>query len=132
MTIFVQHLFDSLGPYPGPPNAIFGTGGGLLFYRYGAIIGIVAGILSIWRPAFLVPLFYFYLAWREVISVFSGIFVTETDYLGMLDVGYFSVLGVLATIVLTSPWALERVALLRRWMTSPDGIDALRHRAYGL
>ena len=133
MTIFVQHLFDSLGPYPGPPNVLFGNPGDkVLFFRYGALIGIVGGLLGIWRPAFLIPLFFAYLSWREVISVFAGIFVTETDYLGMLDVGYFSVLGVLTTICLTSPWTLERVAWLRRTMVAPDGIEALRHRAYGL
>jgi hypothetical protein len=132
MTIFVQHLFDSLGPYPGPPNVLFGSGGGLLFFRWGALVAIVAGLASIWRPAFLIPLLYFYLSWRYVIGVFSGIYVTETDYLGMLDVGYLSVLGVLTTICLTSAWATDRLPWLRRTMASPDGVDALRQRAFGL
>jgi len=133
MTILAQHLFDSLGPYPGPPNVLFGNPGDkVLFFRYGALVAIVAGVAAIWRPAFLVPLFYFYLAWREVISTFSGIFVTETDYLGMLDVGYFSVLGVLTTICLTSAWATDRLPVLRRTFASPDGVAGLRHRAYGL
>jgi len=132
MTIFAQLLFDSLGPFAGPPNILFGSGDGILFFRYGALLASVAGVAAIWRPSFLVPLFYFYLAWRELVSVVSGIYVTETDYLGMLDVGYFSVLGVLTTIVLTSPWAMERVSWLGTALTSPDGVKGLRHRAYGL
>jgi hypothetical protein len=132
MAIFLQLLFDSLGPFAGPPNILFGSGDRILFFRYGALLAVVAGIAAIWRPSFLVPLFYFYHAWREMVSVVSGIFVTETDYLGMLDIGNFSVLGVLATIVLTSPRTLKRVPWLGTALTSPDGVKDLRNRAYGL
>jgi hypothetical protein len=132
MAIFLQLLFDSLGPFAGPPNILFGSGDRILFFRYGALLAIMAGVAAIWRPSFLVPLFYFYHAWREMVSVVSGIFVTETDYLGMLDVGNFCVLGVLATIVLTSPWALQRVSWLETALASPDGLKGLRDRAYGL
>jgi hypothetical protein len=132
LAIFLQLLFDSLGPFAGPPNILFGSGDRILFFRYGALLAVVAGIAAIWRPSFLVPLFYFYHAWREMVSVVSGIFVTETDYLGMLDVGNFSVLGVLATIVLTSPRTLKRVPWLGTALASPDGIKDLRNRAYGL
>jgi len=132
MAIFLQLLFDSLGPFAGPPNILFGSGDRILFFRYCALLAVVAGIAAIWRPSFLVPLFYFYHAWREMVSVVSGIFVTETDYLGMLDVGNFSVLGVLATIVLTSRWVLKRVPWLATALASPDGVNGLRNRAYGL
>lgn len=132
MAIFLQLLFDSLGPFAGPPNILFGSGDRILFFRYGALLAIAAGVAAIWRPSFLVPLFYFYHAWREMVSVVSGIFVTETDYLGMLDVGNFCVLGVLATIVLTTPWASKRVPWLQTALASPDGLKGLRDRAYGL
>lgn len=132
MAIFVQLLFDSLGPFAGPPNILFGSGDNILFFRYGAVLAIVAGIAAIWRPSFLVPLFYFYHAWREMVSVVSGIFVTETDYLGMLDVGNFAVLGVLGTIVLTSAWVMDRVPWLRTLFASADSVKQLRDRTYGL
>ena len=132
MAIFLQLLFDSLGPFAGPPNILFGSGDRILFFRYGALLAVVAGIAAIWRPSFLVPLFYFYHSWREMVSVVSGIFVTETDYLGMLDIGNFSVLGVLATIILTSPGALKRVPGLRTALASPDGLKGLRNRTYDL
>jgi hypothetical protein len=131
MAIFVQLLFDSLGPFAGPPNILFGSGDRILFFRYGALLAIIAGVAAIWRPSFLVPLFFFYHAWREMVSVVSGIFVTETDYLGMLDIGIFCVIGVLATIVVTSPWVMERLP----WMAglaSSDGVTGLRDRAFGL
>ncbi|RXH41931.1 hypothetical protein [Bradyrhizobium zhanjiangense] len=132
MTIFVQLLFDSLGPFAGPPNILFGSGDKILFFRYGAVLAVVAGIAAIWRPSFLVPLFYFYHAWREMVSVVSGIFVTETDYLGMLDVGNFAVLGVLGTIVLTSAWVMDRVPWLRTLFAPAYDVKQLRDRAYGL
>jgi hypothetical protein len=132
MAIFVQLLFDSLGPFAGPANIFFGSGDKILFFRYGAALAVVAGIAAIWRPSYLVPLFYFYHAWREMVSVASGIFVTETDYLGMLDVGNFCVLGVMGTVVLTNSWTADRVPWLRTVFTSADGVNELRNRAYGL
>lgn len=132
MAIFVQLLFDSLGPFAGPPNILFGSSDKTLFFRYGAVLAVVAGIAAICRPSFLLPLFYFYHAWREMVSVVSGIFVTETDYLGMLDVGNFIVLGVLGTIVLTSTPAIDRVPRLRTLFASADHVKQLRDRAYGL
>lgn len=132
IVIFAQVLFDSLGPFAGPPNILFGSGGEILFFRYGALLAVAAGIAAIRRPAFLLPLFYFYVAWRERISVSSGIWVTDTDYLGMLDIANFSVVGVLTAIVLTSPQALERFAWLRTMFASSDGVKGLRDRAFGL
>jgi hypothetical protein len=132
MAIFVQLLFDSLGPFAGPPNILFGSGDKILFFRYGAALAVVAGVAAIWRPSFLVPLFYFYHAWRELVSVVSGIFVTETDYLGMLDVGNFCVLGAMSTIVLTNAWTTDRLPWLRTVFASADGMKELRDRAYGL
>lgn len=132
MAIFAQLLFDSFGPFAGPPNILFGSGDGILFFRYGALLSIMAGIAAISRPSFLVPLFYFYLAWRERISVVSGIWVTETDYLGMLDIGNFSVMGVLITMVLTGSQVVERLPWPRILLASPDGAKGLRRRAYDL
>ncbi|MCK1522592.1 MULTISPECIES: hypothetical protein [unclassified Bradyrhizobium] len=132
MAIFVQLLFDSLGPFAGPPNILFGSSDKTLFFRYGAVLAVVAGIAAVWRPSFLLPLFYFYHAWREMVSVVSGIFVTETDYLGMLDIGNFVVLGVLGTIVLTSAPVIDRVPRLRTLFASTDNVKQLRDRTYGL
>ncbi|MCP3460037.1 hypothetical protein [Bradyrhizobium sp. CCGUVB23] len=132
MTIFAQLVFDSFGPFAGPPNILFGSGDGILFFRYGAVLSMVAGVAAIWRPSFLLPLFYFYLAWRERISVVSGIWVSETDYLGMLDIGNFTVVGVLSAVVLTSSQAVERLPWFRTALTCPNGVKDLRERAFGL
>jgi hypothetical protein len=130
--VFVQVLFDALGPFPGPANILFADHGPTLYFRYAAILGVVAGTAALWRPAFLVPLFLYYVGWRELIGTLSGIAVSDTDYLGMLDVGYFSTVGTLIVICVTSPWALERFPFLRSLLAGSDGVEATRLRSFGL
>lgn len=130
--VFIQVLFDAFGPFPGPANILFGDQGPTLYFRYAAILGVTAGAAAIWRPSFLVPLFLYYVGWRELIGTLSGIAVSDTDYLGMLDVGYFSTVGMLIVICATSPWALERFPALRSLLAGTDGAEATRLRAFGL
>ncbi len=130
--VFVQVLFDALGPFPGPANILFADHGPTLYFRYAAILGVVAGTAALWRPSFLVPLFLYYVGWRELIGTLSGIAVSDTDYLGMLDVGYFSTVGTLIVICVTSPWALDRFPVLRSLLPGADGVAAMRLRAFGL
>jgi len=113
--ISLQVLFDALGPFPGPPNILFGDQGPTLYFRYVAIVGVFAGCAALWRPSFLIPLFLFYVGRRELIGTLSGIPVVDTDYLGLLDVGYFSTLGALVTIGVTSSWVRERFPLAWRF-----------------
>jgi hypothetical protein len=106
--VLIQVAFDAFGPFPGPPNILFGGQGSALYFRYVAVLGMAAGIASLWRPSFLAPLFLYYVGWRELIGTVSGIHVVDTDYLGMIDVGYFSTIGVFITIYATSPWIVGR------------------------
>jgi hypothetical protein len=130
--VFIQVLFDAAGPFPGPSNILFGDSGPVLYFRYAAILGVVAGTAALWRPSFLVPLFLYYVGWRELIGTLSGIAVSDTDYLGMLDVGYFSTVGMLIVISVTSPWAMDRFPLLRSLLPAADGVAGMRNRAFGL
>ncbi|MFC7543173.1 hypothetical protein ACFQU2_32070 [Siccirubricoccus deserti] len=92
--VLVQVLFDAFGPVPPAPNIVFGEANAhALFFRWGACIGVAAGIAAMWRPIFLLPLFYYYIAWRLLIGPRTGIWVTDTDYLAMLDAGAFAVLA---------------------------------------
>ncbi len=106
--MLIQVAFDLFGPFPGPPNILFGGQGSALYFRYAAILGVVAGVAALWRPSFLAPLFLYYVGWRELIGTVSGIRVVDTDYLGMIDVGYFSTLGAFVVIWVTSAWTLDR------------------------
>jgi hypothetical protein len=130
--VFAQVLFDALGPFPGPSNILFGDHGPTLYFRYAAIIGVVAGTMALWRPSFLVPLFLYYVGWRELIGTLSGIAVSDTDYLGMLDVGYFGTVGMLIVISVTSPWATDRFPLLRSLLPAGVGLEGTRNAAFGL
>jgi hypothetical protein len=130
--VFLQVLFDALGPFPGPPNILFGDQGPVLYFRYIAVIGVLAGVAALWRPSFLIPLFLFYVGWRELIGTLSGIPVVDTDYLGLLDVGYFSTLGAFVAIFVTSSWARERLPFLWKALVGHEGGTSTRGLAFGL
>ena len=130
--IFLQVLFDALGPFPGPPNILFGDQGPVLYFRYVAVIGVIAGVAALWRPSFLIPLFLFYVGWRELIGTLSGIPVVDTDYLGLLDVGYFSTLGAFIAIFVTSSWVRGRLPFLWKSFVGQEGGKSTRGLAFGL
>ncbi len=115
--ILVQVLFDSFGAVPPAPNVIFGSNlPQILFFRWGALLAVLAGIASLWRPAFLIPLFYYYIGFRLRIGPAGGIPVVDTDYLSLLDAGSFGTIGALLTVLLTSEAVWARLpALRRRW-----------------
>jgi hypothetical protein len=117
VVVLVQVLFDTLAPVPPAPNVLFGEGGGhALFFRYGGMVAIAAGVASLWRPSFLVPLFAWYVSFRLLIGPLSGIPVVDTDYLNMLDTGLFAVVGALFVLTVTSEEVLQRAPWLRGWM----------------
>jgi hypothetical protein len=130
--VLIQVAFDAFGPFPGPPNIFFGGQGSVLYFRYAAILGVMAGVVALWRPSFLAPLFLYYVGWRELIGTISGIHVVDTDYLGMIDVGYFGTLGVFVVICLTSPWAIERFPFLRSLLLGLEDTEAVRTRTFNL
>jgi hypothetical protein len=130
--VLLQVLFDALGPFAGPPNIVFSGQGSVLYFRYAAILGLTAGIAALWRPSFLAPLFLYYVGWRELIGTLTGIKIVETDYLGMIDVGYFGILGAVVVIVATSPWVTDRVPALKSIVLGIEDRDSTRTRAFNL
>jgi hypothetical protein len=130
--VFIQMLFDAFGPFPGPPNILFGDHPPLLYFRYAAILGVAVGAAAFWRPSFLIPLFLYYVGWRELVGTLSGVSVDTTDYLGMVDAGYFSTVGTFIAIGATAPWTLERFPFLRTLASDTEGRESTRQIAFGL
>ena len=132
VVVLVQVLFDAFGPVPPAPNIIFGAANEhTLFFRWGALIAVIAGFASLWRPIFLMPLFVYYIAFRLLIGPAAEIWVTDTDYLSMLDAGVFAVFGGVIAVVVTSDWTLKRLPSLQALMADMPA-DVLRLKATNL
>jgi hypothetical protein len=130
--ILVQVLFDAFGAVAPPPNVLFGVGvPHVLFFRYAALLAILAGVAGLWRPAFVLPLLLYYTLFRLRIGAIDGVKIVETDYLSLLDTGSFAAEGALLTVFLTSDWAFQRFAWLRRILATVDR-SQLRQSASGL
>jgi hypothetical protein len=130
--ILVQVLFDAFGAVAPPPNVLFGVGlPHVLFFRYAALLGILAGAAGLWRPAFVLPLLLYYTLFRMRIGAIDGVKIVETDYLSLLDTGSFAAEGALLTVFLTSDWAFHRLPWLRRTLGGTDRLQ-LRQSASGL
>jgi len=109
--VLVQVAFDSAALSYAPAYMKSGETGA--FFIGGSVIGMAAGLLAVWRPSFALPLFFHYVAFRHQLNRVSGVPVSETDYLSMLDIGGFVVLGSLATVFATRPRNAAR--LLPAW-----------------
>lgn len=130
--ILVQVLFDGFGAVAPPPNILFGVGvPHILFFRYAALLAVIAGAAGLWRPAFVLPLLFYYMLFRMRIGAIDGVEIVETDYLSLLDTGSFATIGALLTIFVTSEWALQRLPWLRRALGGIDRLQ-LRESASGL
>ncbi len=96
LVVLLQLAFDAV-------NIVLGSAGaGGSFFQFGTALGLLAGLLALWRPAFLLPLFAHYVAFRHQIGVVSGIQISETDYLSMLDIGMFVTIGALVVAIVPS------------------------------
>ena len=119
--ILVQVLFDAFGAVAPPPNILFGVDvPHVLFFRYAASLTVLAGVAGLWRPAFVLPLLFYYTLFRMRIGAIDGVEIVETDYLSLLDTGTFASEGALLTILLTSDWAFQRFSWLRRVLGNVD------------
>jgi hypothetical protein len=130
--ILVQVLFDAFGAVAPPPNILFGVDvPHVLFFRYAALLAVFAGVAGLWRPAFVLPLLFYYAMFRLRIGAIDGVSIVETDYLSLLDTGSFATEGALLTVLLTSDWASQKFPWLRRTFTDIDRMK-LRDAASGL
>jgi len=89
--VLIQMAFDASTLFYAPASMLEGAPGG--FYQYGAAIALFAGVVAMARPAFLLPLFVHYVQFRHQLNLLTGIDISETDYLSMLDVGEFCAIG---------------------------------------
>ena len=131
IVVLVQVLFDAFAPVPPLPNILFGDSPFALLYRWGAVIAIAAGAIAMLRPSFLLPLFFYYVAFRFLIGQATGIAIVETDYLNFLDTGIFGIIGGLIAVTATTPWALRNIPGMRA-LAGESGPEVLRRRACGL
>jgi hypothetical protein len=104
--VVVQIVFDGATLIYGPASMLTGSAG--IFFIYGTMIGIATGLAALWRPSFAVPLFFHYVAFRHQLNLASGVAVSETDYLSMLDVGQFVAVGGVFLALACRPRAVAR------------------------
>lgn len=97
--VLAQVVFDDAALLYGP--AATGAGSYGLFFIVGGAGAFAFGVLGLARPSFLIPLFAHYVAFRHQLNAVTGVDVSETDYLSMLDVGEFVVIGSLVTVLFT-------------------------------
>ncbi len=91
--VLIQLAFDA-------GNLVLGSAGsGSRFFQYGTALALLSGVLALWRPAFALPLFFHYVAFRHQIGIVTGIEISATDYLSMLDVGTFVTIGALVAVI---------------------------------
>jgi hypothetical protein len=98
--VLVQVVFDGSALLYGPAPMLTGANGA--FFGAGTVIAIAAGLAAIWRPSFALPLLFHYVAFRHQLNRVSGVAISETDYLSMLDIGEFVAIGALFTVVIAN------------------------------
>ncbi len=109
--VLVQVIFDGSNLLYGPAPMLTGANGA--FFGAGTVIAIAGGLAALWRPSFVLPLLFHYVAFRHQLNRVSGVSVSETDYLSMLDIGEFVTTGAILTFAVTVP----RVSrLLPQWV----------------
>ena len=84
---------EAFGAVYGAPNFFFDEGGDLLFFRYGALLALIASLFIWWRPSFAPCVLAHYVMFRHRFSANAQIPIVETDYLSMLDIGMFLALA---------------------------------------
>lgn len=99
--VLVQVAFDGLTMLYAPSSLLSDAGGS--FFRFGTCLGLAAGIAALWRPSFLLPLLFHYVTFRHQYNVATGIPISATDYLSMLDIGEFVTIGALMAVLVTRP-----------------------------
>ncbi|WGJ14982.1 hypothetical protein QEV83_01335 [Methylocapsa sp. D3K7] len=106
-----------------------------LFFRCGALIAITCATLGLWRPSLLLPGLIYYDLSRRVFADLTGVDLVATDYLNLLQIAEFALIGSLLTLFMfgradtVGPAAKTTMAnRLRPWLRSlsPSEGDRLR------
>jgi len=129
MMVLFQVACEAFGAVYGAPNLLFSEGPDLLFFRYGAMIALVAGVLSWFRPSFAICLLMHYVLFRERISHNALIPIVRTDYMSMTDIALFTAISVLVVVALTRGKLMDRLGVLQGSL--PD-VATLRDKAWML
>src|SRR6185369_2329214 len=129
MMVLFQVACEAFGAVYGAPNLLFSEGPDLLFFRYGAMIALVAGVLSWFRPSFAICLLMYYVMFRERISHNALIPIVRTDYMSMTDIALFTAISVLVVVALTRGKLMDRLGVLQGSL--PD-VATLRDKAWML
>ena len=104
-----------------------------LFFRCGALIAITCATLGLWRPSLLLPGLIYYDLSRRVFADLTSVDLVATDYLDLLQIAEFALIGSLLTLFMfgradtVGPAAKTTMAnRLRPWLRSfslPKAID---------
>ena len=106
-----------------------------LFFRCGALIAITCATLGLWRPSLLLPGLIYYDLSRRVFADLTSVDLVATDYLNLLQIAEFALIGSLLTLFMfgradtVGPAAKTTMAnRLRPWLRSlsPSEGDRLR------
>jgi len=115
--VLIQVAFDASTLVYAPASMRQGSDG--IFYVDGMLLAAILGIAAMARPAFLLPLMAQYVMFRHQFNLLTGIDISETDYLSMLDVGEFCALGSLVVALvgrtLGMAWLRPAAGLIWSW-----------------
>jgi hypothetical protein len=111
-----------------------------LFFRCGAVISIAYIILGLWRPSFQLPALVYYDLSRRVLANITSVDLVTTDYLNLLQITEFALIGSLVTLFMfgradtLGPAVKTMANRLRPWLSglSPSDGDRLRKTAMDL
>lgn len=106
-TVLVQLAFDASTLFYDQISQLSEADGA--FFRVGTGVGLAAGAIGLWRPAFLLPLLFHYIAFRHQYGLVTGIIISSTDYLSMAEIGEFAAIGALLTAVFPRSGSEDRL-----------------------
>ena len=89
--VLILTLSDS--PFEAAWPLVDGFPRSTLFFRLGAPISILCLVLSIWRPAFQLPVLIYYDLSRRVFARVTSVDLVTTDYLNLVQITEFAVIG---------------------------------------
>jgi len=101
--VLIQIAFDGSMLFYAPEAMVTGVAG--TFFRIGTVVGLLSGLLSMRWPAFILPLAFHYIAFRNQFNIMSGISVSETDYRSMLDIVVFLGTGAIISVTTSRAFA---------------------------